>query len=561
MIFTLIFSLVGGFGLFMYGLKVFSDGLQESTENTLKEILHKVTQNKILGIALGFSITAIVQSSSAVTVMAVSFVNANILTLSQAINIILGANIGTTVTGWIISLDIDILALPSLGIGSIIVIFASQNKKIKFFGEILMGFGMIFYGLILMKMAFEGVRDSENFKNLFLMANAYTLQGRFFCVVIGTVVTAIIQSSSAALGVTISLATVGLIDFPTAVALILGQNIGTTITAVLATIGASINAKRAALVHCLFNIFGVFYMFFLFPYYLKLVEFIVGFMTSGGPDLVVNNNYVNISFYIAAAHTIFNIVNVIVFNVIVFFFLTDKLEYIVCLIIKDKDGEKHISLLSDRLLHMPISAEIEVRKEVAYMGEIAKKMLLRIELLFENPSEKLLNKIRDNEKMLDNTDNEIHTFLLKLLGKSTLNSADIASLINISTYYENLGDNLKDLAKAIIKGNEKKTLFNEIQKKDIIQMLNNNRDFIDYLSTLILNSYSINKEKTYEEAMEKYRSIKAFYYEARQRHYDNVDKSLIPALNAHLYGDVLVYFNRSISNLVNIVESITGKDK
>lgn len=556
MVLTLLFSLVGGFGLFMYGLKVFSDGLQESTENTLKEILHKVTQNKILGIALGFSITAIVQSSSAVTVMAVSFVNANILTLSQAINIILGANIGTTVTGWIISLDIDILALPSLGIGAIIVIFASQSRKIKFFGEILMGFGMIFYGLILMKMAFEGVRDSENFKNLFLMANAYTLQGRFICVLIGTVVTAIIQSSSAALGVTISLATVGLIDYPTAVALILGQNIGTTITAVLATIGASINAKRAALVHCLFNIFGVFYMFFLFPYYLKLVDFIVGFMVSGGPDLVVNNNYVNISFYIAAAHTIFNII-----NVIVFFFLTDKLEYIVCLIIKDKDGEKHISLLSDRLLHMPISAEIEVRKEVAYMGEIAQKMLSRIEQLFDSPSEKLLNKIRDHEKMLDNTDNEIHTFLLKLLGKNTLNSADIASLINISTYYENLGDNLKDLGKAIIKGNEKKTLFNEIQKKDILQMLHNNKEFIDYLSTLILNNYSINKEKTYEEAMDKYHQIKGFYYEARQRHYDNVDKSLIPALNAHLYGDVLVYFNRSISNLVNIVEAITGKDK
>lgn len=210
---------------------------------------------------------------------------------------------------------------------------------------------------------------------------------------------------------------------------------------------------------------------------------------------------------------------------------------------------------------MPISAEIEVRKEVAYMGEIAQKMLSRIEQLFDSPSEKLLNKIRDHEKMLDNTDNEIHTFLLKLLGKSTLNSADIASLINISTYYENLGDNLKDLGKAIIKGNEKKTLFNEIQRKDILQMLHNNKEFIDYLSTLILNNYSINKEKTYEESMEKYHQIKGFYYEARQRHYDNVDKSLIPALNAHLYGDVLVYFNRSISNLVNIVEAITGKDK
>ena len=556
MLLTLSFYLIGGFGLFMYGLKVFSDGLQESTENALKDILHKVTQNKILGISLGFLITAIVQSSSAVTVMTVSFVNANLLTLSQAINIILGANIGTTVTGWIISLNIDVLALPSLGIGSIIVIFGSENRKLRFFGEILMGFGMIFYGLILMKTAFEGVRGSEDFEKVFLMANADTMYGRFLCVVIGMVVTAIIQSSSAALGVTISLASVGLIDYHTGVALILGQNIGTTITAVLATLGASTNAKRAALVHCLFNIFGVIYMFFLFPYYIKLVDIIVGFMNIGDPNLVVDNKYVNISFYIAAAHTMFNII-----NVIVFYFLTEKLEKIVCFIIKEKEDEKHVSVLSDKLLNMPVSAEIEVRKEVTYMGDIAKKMLARIEQLFDNPSERLLTKIRDHEKMLDNTDQEIHAFLLKLLGKNTLNSANIASLINISTYYENLGDNLKDLGKAIIKGNEKKTLFNETQKEDIIKMLHNNKDFIDYLSGLILQYYSLNREKTYDEAMEKYHQIKGFYYEARERHYDNVDKSLIPALNAHLYGDVLVYFNRSIANLVNIVEAITGKDK
>lgn len=556
MLLNLAFSLIGGFGLFMYGLKVFSDGLQESTENALKDILHKVTQNKILGISLGFLITAIVQSSSAVTVMTVSFVNANILTLSQAINIILGANIGTTVTGWIISLNIDVLALPSLGIGSIIVIFGSENRRLRFFGEILMGFGMIFYGLILMKMAFEGVRGSEDFEKVFLMANANTIYGRFLCVMIGMIVTAIIQSSSAALGVTISLATVGLIDYPTSVALILGQNIGTTITAVLATLGASTNAKRAALVHCLFNIFGVIYMFFLFPYYIKLVDIIVGFMNIGDPNLVVDNKYVNISFYIAAAHTIFNII-----NVVVFYFLTEKLEKIVCLIIKEKEDEKHVSILSDKLLNMPVSAEIEVRKEVTYMGEIAQKMLARIEQLFDNPSERLLTKIRDHEKMLDNTDQEIHSFLLKLLGKNTLNSANIASLINISTYYENLGDNLKDLGKAIIKGNEKKTLFSETQKEDILKMLHNNKEFIDYLSELILQYYSLNKEKTYDEAMQKYHEIKGFYYEARERHYDNVDKSLIPALNAHLYGDVLVYFNRSISNLVNIVEALTGKDK
>lgn len=551
MILNLILPLIGGFGLFMYGLKAFSDGLQDCTENTLKEILFKVTQNKLLGITFGFLLTAIVQSSSAVTVMTVSFVNANLLTLTQAINIILGANIGTTVTGWIISLNIDIVALPAMGIGSIIVIFSKENK-LKFFGYILMGFGMIFYGLILMKNAFLEVRSTESFKNFFLLAKANTYSGRFICILIGAVVTGIIQSSSAALGVTISLATVGLIDYHTAVALILGQNIGTTVTANLATIGASTNAKRASLIHFLFNTFGVIYIFFLFPYYIKLVDFII----RTNPNEVVNGTYVNVTYHIAAAHTIFNIV-----NVIVFYPLTGYLEKIACIVYKDKEDEKHMSVLVDRLLDMPVSAEIEVRKEVMYMGEVTNKMIYRTEQILENSNEKDLNKIRDYEKLLDNMDKEIHSFLLKLLSKSTMNiTIDVASLINISTYYENLGDNLKDLAKAIVKGHEKKSSFNEVQKKDIYKMLGDMKDYINYLGNIMAPSYKMNRDKVYMEARKKYDEIKAYYYEARQRHYNEVDTSDMPPLNAHLYGDVLVYFNRSLSNLINIVESITGRD-
>lgn len=547
---NLILSLTGGFGLFMYGLKIFSDGLQDTTENTLKEILFKVTQNKILGIVLGFFLTAIVQSSSAVTVMTVSFVNANLLTLTQAINIILGANIGTTVTGWIISLNIDILALPAMGIGAIIVIFS--QSRLKFFGYILMGFGMIFYGLILMKNAFLEVRSTESFKNFFLLARADTYAGRFVCILIGALATGIIQSSSAVLGVTISLASVGLIDYHTAVALILGQNIGTTITANLATIGASTNAKRASLIHFLFNTFGVIYIFFLFPYYIKLVDSII----RSNPNEVLNGIYVNVAYHIAAAHTIFNVA-----NVIIFYFLTKYLEKIACIVYKDKEYEKHVSVLMDRLLDMPVSAEIEVRKEVVYMGEVSNKMIMRTESLFENPTEKNLNKIRNYEKLLDNMDKEIHSFLLKLLSKSTINiTIDVASLINISTYYENLGDNLKDLAKAIVKGHEKKSLFNEVQKVDILKMLEDMKNYIIYLGVIMSSSYKINRDKVYLEARKKYDIIKSYYYEARQRHFYEVDTSDMPPLNAHLYGDVLVYFNRSLSNLINIVESVTGRD-
>lgn len=553
MVTKLVLQLLGGFGLFMFGMKTFSEGLQNTAESRLKDMLLKLTKNRFLGVGFGFLVTAIVQSSSAVTVMTVSFVNAGLMNLTQAINVILGANIGTTVTGWIISLNINVLALPAIGIGSILIVFLSSNKKALNIGMVIMGFGLLFYGLIVMRDAFSSVKSSESFKQFFLIANANSLGGRLVCILIGAGVTAIVQSSSATLAVTISLASTGLIDYPTAVAFILGENIGTTITANLATLGASINARRASLVHFMFNFIGVSYMYLLFPFYIKFVNTVV----IGDPYEVVNGFYPYVSYHIAAAHTIFNI-----FNVLVFFFFTKHLSNLACMIYKDKEKEKHVSILSDKLLNMPVSAELDARKEVMYMGEIASKMITRIKYIFTDQSDRNLNKIKDKEKTLDLLNGQIHSFLLKLLGRINSESAkrDITNLIAVSTYYENLGDNLKDLAIAISTSYSKKAQFSETQKNDTINILNKIDEYISYINTILSPSNTINKEKVYNDAKEKYNEIKTLYYEVREKHYKEVESVDMPPINAHLYGDALVYFNRSITNLRNIIEDLISKE-
>lgn len=555
-ILNLIFSLVGGLGLFMFGMKSFSDGIQQGAQSKLKEILSKITQNRFFGITLGFIVTAIVQSSSAVSVMTVSFVNAELITLTQAINIILGANIGTTVTGWIVTLDINVFALPSMGIGALLILFGT--RKMRTLGYVLMGFGMIFYGLSLMKDAFVDVRKSEAFRNFFLLISADTMKGKLICILIGAGLTAAIQSSSATTTIIMSLAYASLIDFPTAVAFVLGENIGTTVTANIASIGTTVNARRASLVHFLFNIIGVLYMFFLFDYYLKLVDFAV----PGNPYQVIDSVNTSVTFHIAAAHTIFNIV-----NVIIFFFFTDWLSKISCVIYKDDKDEHHegIRYISAKTGDVSVFALIEVKKEILHMGEIARRMIDRIIKFIDDPKEKMFKKIEGSEKALDEIQNHIHAYLLTLLNSDSISfgPSEATSMITMSTYYENLGDNLKDMVKAISQTAEKKYNFNETEKDNIKTLLSLMDHYIYYLGTSIDKDIKYDKhgkDKLYIECKFVYDFVKKYYYKIRDKHYKDVEESNTKPPHAYLYGDVLVFSNRSLSNLLNILETWTGKE-
>ena len=271
---------LGGLGMFLFGMKLMSEGLQKVAGDRLRSFLEMVSANRLIGALVGMGVTAVVQSSSLTTVTVVGFVNAGLMNLSQAVGLILGANVGTTITAQIIAFKVTNLALAGMFVGMILKLF-SKRRKWQYVGEVILGLGLLFYGMEIMKSGFKPLRTHPEFIQFFTTFDASDLGGILLCVLTGTVLTMILQSSSATIGITIALASQGLLNLPGSVALILGDNIGTTITAQLAAIGSSLTAKRAARAHALFNVLGVAYMIVLFHPFLGLVEWVTSLMHVG----------------------------------------------------------------------------------------------------------------------------------------------------------------------------------------------------------------------------------------------------------------------------------------
>ena len=270
----IIFQVCGGLGIFLLGMKNMSEGMQAVAGERLRKMIGAVTNNRLMASSVGTLVTCVIQSSSVTTVMVVGMVNASIMTLTQAIGVILGANIGTTITGWILVVKIGKYGLPLLGISAFFYLF-SKKDKIRFLAMFLMGLGMVFFGLELMKHGFAPIKEMPGFVEWFHRFTPDTYLGVWKCVLVGALLTAIVQSSSATLGITMALALTGAIDYRTAAALILGENIGTTITAFLASLGAFTNARRAAYAHVIFNLIGVFWITLLFVPYTNLISRII----------------------------------------------------------------------------------------------------------------------------------------------------------------------------------------------------------------------------------------------------------------------------------------------
>ena len=307
-ILKMIFGIIGGLGIFLLGMKNMSEGMQAVAGDRLRKLISAITNNRFMACGVGTAVTCLIQSSSITTVMVVGMVNASLMTLMQAIGVILGANIGTTITGWILVLKIGKYGLPILGVAAFFYLFAKRDR-LRFTAGIFLGLGMVFYGLQLMKHGFAPLKDIPQFIEWFSRFSPTTYFGVIRCCLVGAVLTAIVQSSSATLGITIGLATAGVIDFYTAAALVLGENIGTTITAYLASLGASSNAKRAAYAHMMINVIGVLWITAIFRWYMYGVEWFIG----SDPNMMVDGNYPHITSAIAATHTGFNVVNVILF--------------------------------------------------------------------------------------------------------------------------------------------------------------------------------------------------------------------------------------------------------
>ncbi len=442
-------SLMGGLGLFLYGMNLMADGLQKSAGEKLKRIVELLTSNVLMGVLVGALVTAIIQSSSATTVMVVGFVNAGIMTLPQAIGVIMGANIGTTITAQLVSLDLVGIAPLALGIGIVIYLF-SKNQKTKTMAEILIGFGILFTGMDFMKEAVKPLAEYKGFTDALVAFGNKPILG----ILLGFGITAIVQSSSASMGMLLALASQGLIPLAAALPILYGENIGTCVTSLISSIGASINARRAALMHLVFNVIGtIVFMLILTKPITMMVQYL---------------NPEDVSRQIANAHTLFNVINVIL--------LLPFSKYIVKLTMKlmpekecEKEKDKTVFYIDERMMETPSIALSNTVKETLRMGEKAKLSLNNAMEGFLEKSKSKVDASFEEEKLINKLQKSILNYLLKL-SKTSLNydsreSVDL--LFNTVNDIERVGDHAENIAELAISTIENKLNVSKDGEKEL----------------------------------------------------------------------------------------------
>lgn len=445
-----VFTFAGGLGLFLYGMNIMGDGLQKAAGNKMKHFLSKITNNRILGVLVGTLVTAIIQSSSATTVMVVGFVNAGLLSLTQSVGVIMGANIGTTATSWLVSMNEwqwATVLKPSffspllVGIGAFLIMFQKTEKR-KDFGEILCGFGILFIGLEFMSDAIEPYSTSPVFSEAFQVLGKSPVLG----ILTGLVVTAIIQSSSASVGILQTLAISGVVGWNSAVFITLGQNMGTCVTALLSSAGANRTAKRAAIIHFLFNLIGA----IMFAIIMSLIFW-------WKPDFASQKiSSIDISIF----HTVFNFT-----NTLVLFPFANLLVKISGLIVKDNHkpevGDELVVLkrhLDERILETPTFAVENTANQILHMGDVTMQNVKdSIDALLHKNSE-MVNKVMETEEVIDQMESLITEYLIKIsnLSLSEHQQLVVNHMFYTITNFERVGDhaeNIAELAKMSIDGN------------------------------------------------------------------------------------------------------------
>lgn len=427
-----ILSMAGGLGLFLFGIRTMGDGLENAAGAKLKRMLEVLTGNRFLAVLVGFVVTAIIQSSTATTVMVVGFVNAGMMTLAQAVGVIMGANIGTTVTSLLIALNFSSVAAASVLVG-VILMLASKKTLVKNLGSIFTGFGLLFLGIDLMSDSMAPLRESAGFMN-FIVAVSDSPLRPLFGILLGIVMTAVLQSSSASVGVLQTLAMQGLVPLKFSVFVLFGQNIGTCLTALFSTVGAKKNSKRAAVIHLLFNLLGtgMFILIALLTPYIEWIEKI-----SSDPMA-----------QIAISHIVFNVA-----STVVLFPFAKLLVKLSCLIVPGKDdseSEMHCRFIDDRLLNTPPFAVMQVGKEVARMAKLARDNFETSAYALINRSDKDLNKVMEKEEVINYLNHHITSYLVKLnaLDITDSDSDYIARVFHAINDIERVGDHATNLAEA-----------------------------------------------------------------------------------------------------------------
>ena len=526
-----IVKLLGGLGLFIYGMKLMGDGLENAAGEGLKKILEKVTKNPIIGVIVGAVVTMVIQSSSATTVMVVGFVNAGLMNLAQAAGIIMGANIGTTVTAQLVAFKLDNIAPIFVFVGAMMVMFV-KGKKRREIGNIILGFGILFVGMGTMSGAMKPLTSSPMFQEILTTVGSHWYLG----VIAGALITAVLQSSSATTGILVALATAGALNINQALPIIMGCNIGTCITAMLATVGTNKTAHRAAMLHLIFNVVGtIIFLPIIVPGFLG--NFVSYFTTD------VNRQ-------IANAHTIFNVVNTLIMVPLI-----PILCKIVERIIPGEDDEKvGPKYIDDRLLETPVIAAGQVVKETIRMSNKAKLSLELAMDAFMKNDENLAEKVYENEEIINNLEECITNYLVKL-SKCELSDKEkniVASTFHIVNDIERIGDHAENLADLTLQKINKSLEYSKDAIEELESIYSSTLEALD----IAIESYenrNVNKAKSIVDVEAKIdKKQKSF----RERHIRRLYDGRCNAYTGAIFLDILSNLERIGDHSTNIAESV-----
>ncbi len=494
---SIIMQTLGGLGLFILGMKMMTEGLQATAGQKIRRILEAMSSNRLMGCATGAGVTAIVQSSSATTVMLIGFASAGIINFEQAVGVIIGANIGTTITGQMIAFKLTKAALPAIALGVVFKYF-SKKRKYRHIGDIILGFGLLFYGMVVMKHGLSPIKSDPQFIEFFTTFSTDSLGGILLCVLMGTVLTVAVQSSSATVGLTMTLAVSGLLTYPTAMALVLGENIGTTVTAQLSTIGSkNIEAHRTANAHTIFNIMGVGIMLLIFPWFVEIVETLTLKSGTGAVTQTVNGEYINIARYIANGHTIFNVINAIVFLI-----LLPKLVQLTLLLspkpAKSKERYK-LPQFDMSFIDSPIGALAKVKGEIIKNLEFAHMSLKKTSSCLQIRDDDILGEREAIENHLDAYQKVMIKYLTTIY-QGEVNepeAKEISEFMRITNNIERLGDSMENVSKMLEKIYDNDLKFSKTAKQDLAIISNE----VDKFLGLILDELREKNPDFYQKAL------------------------------------------------------------
>lgn len=556
-------TLIGALGFFIYGMKVMSEGIQKVAGSKMRQILGAMTSNRAKGIGTGFLITSLIQSSSATTVMTVSFVNAGLLSLRESIGVIMGANIGTTVTAWLIALfgfgkfSIGSLALPIIAVG-FPMLFINRDQ-IKSLGEILIGFALLFMGLGELKEVFADLKNQPQLLEFFRDMQGNGMLTTITFVAIGTVVTILVQSSSAAMAMTLSALYEDIITFDIAAAMVLGENIGTTITANLAAIIGNVHAKRAARAHLIFNLFGVVWMILLFPYFLDLLmkiwEPVQAFIMDINPELSKGKEELQLSLF----HTSFNIINVLLLVGFVPF-----IANVVKKVVKPKGDEDEmytLEYIGAGMVNTPELALLEAKKEIAKFASMTKKSSnFVMKMLTEADKRKFLQyleRVEKYEEITDRIEVEVADYLAKAsegeLSESS--SIRIRGMISVTSELERIGDICYQMAKNLERKAKKKIWFTPKQRQNLLDMFG----LINLAFDEMIKNINEDQLADIEHAQELETEVNHMRDALRKKHLKHIEKGEYPMESGMIYADLVDSLETMGDRIISVNEGLIGQ--